>query len=575
MARCHVQVLGGFQVSVDGKAVPGDAWRTRRAADLVKVLALEPSHTIHREQLMELLWGDLGEEAAGSNLRKAIHYARRAMGSAQAVGSRAGMLSLWDGDLAVDADRFMALADAAEASGAADSSADAARSYPGDALPADRYEPWAIAARDRLRDRYVACLKGAGMWDGVLEVDPADDEAHRALMQGHFEAGRRREALRQFDRMREALREFMGVGPDRDTIALYERVLAMDGAEPPTPAQQAAQLIATGLVSLNAGDLVDAERGAREAREIALAGQLGHELGDASTLLALASSMSGRWQEVFEEDFAASMEQPLELAHEIYDAHMCFIEYYVSGVDGFAAADYARQLLAQAEAADSAPAKGMAHVMLGEALLLAGELGAARPELERAYEINVAGGPRCGLGLSLEHLAELDLAQGKPGRARTRLDEALDVAQRSALPSHQTVRVLGVQVRAARNPAAALRAVEGAERILADANRVCQPCSINFHVQATAACARAGQVARARGHLESAERIVGLWQGGPWSAAVWEARAEVRLADHEWTQATALFREAADAFERAQRPTDAARCRAAAEAVDGRSQLVD
>ena len=286
-----------------------------------------------------------------------------------------------------------------------------------------------------------------------------------------------------------------------------------------------------------------------------------------ASLLALASSMSGRWQEVFQEDFTASIEQSSNLAHEIFDAHMCFIEYYVSGVDGFDAADFAHQLLAQADAADSAPAQGMARMMLGEALLLAGDLRAARPELERAYTINAADGPNCGLGLSLEHLAELDLAQGKPSRARTRLDEALEVARSSSLPSHQTVRVLGVQVRAAQSPAAALRAVDGAERILADANRVCQPCSINFHVQATAACARRGQVARARGHLESAERIAGMWQGGPWSAAVWEARAEMRLAEGQPTQAIALFQEAADAFKRARRPVDATRCYDVAEAV--------
>ena len=161
MARCRVQVLGGFLVSVDGEGVPADAWRTRRAADVVKVLALEPNHTIHREQLMELLWPDLGDVAGAANLRKAIHYARRAMRSAQAIGSHGGMLSLWDGDLTVDADRFQALADAALASGAPDAHARAVRTYPGDALPGDRYEPWAIPARDRLRDLYIACLKEA------------------------------------------------------------------------------------------------------------------------------------------------------------------------------------------------------------------------------------------------------------------------------------------------------------------------------------------------------------------------------------------------------------------------------
>ena len=48
---CAIDLLGVFRVVVDGNAVPGDAWRHRRAADLVKLLALAPSHRLHREQV--------------------------------------------------------------------------------------------------------------------------------------------------------------------------------------------------------------------------------------------------------------------------------------------------------------------------------------------------------------------------------------------------------------------------------------------------------------------------------------------------------------------------------------------
>lgn len=53
---CAVRLLGGFLVEVDGVAVPADAWRHRRGADLVKLLALAPEHRVHREQLMDRLW---------------------------------------------------------------------------------------------------------------------------------------------------------------------------------------------------------------------------------------------------------------------------------------------------------------------------------------------------------------------------------------------------------------------------------------------------------------------------------------------------------------------------------------
>jgi hypothetical protein len=39
-ATLHVELLGGFRVAVGKHAVPDDAWRRRKAAGLVKLLAL-------------------------------------------------------------------------------------------------------------------------------------------------------------------------------------------------------------------------------------------------------------------------------------------------------------------------------------------------------------------------------------------------------------------------------------------------------------------------------------------------------------------------------------------------------
>src|SRR6266436_3886440 len=161
MGRCTVWLLGGFEVRVDGNPVPPDAWRSRRAADLVKLLALEPSHQLHREVVMDLLWPELGTEAAGANLRKAVHYARRAMQAEEAIRTKGGMLSLWGADVEVDARRFLDAADLALAAGDPGSCGLTADMYTGELVPADRYEEWAAEPRARLRDRYVAVLKGA------------------------------------------------------------------------------------------------------------------------------------------------------------------------------------------------------------------------------------------------------------------------------------------------------------------------------------------------------------------------------------------------------------------------------
>ena len=572
MGRCTVSLLGGFEVRVDGNPVPPDAWRSRRAADLVKLLALEPGHELHREVVMDLLWPELGTEAAGANLRKAVHYARRAMQAEEAIRTNGGMLSLWAAKVEVDARRFLDAADLALAAGDPESCGLTADMYTGELVPADRYEGWAAEPRARLRDRYVAVLKGARRWERVLDLDQTDEESHRALMQGYYESGRRREAIRQFERLRDALREFMGVGPDLTTIELYERILGLEGNEPATPAERAAVLLATGLVHLNRGELDEAERLARLAKAMAIDAGLGHELGDAATLLALVSYGTGRWNEAFREEFTASLTEQADVGLAIWDANSCFAEYYVSGTEGPASwAGYARDLLNLAVKAGSVPGRSAAQLMLGEALLSSGDFQGALSELHGALELGTSAGALCLRCLALERLAEVELALGDPDRARDMLEQARPAAEASALRSHLLVRLLGVGLQVPAEPLAALDAVTKAERQLAEASRVCDPCSINFHLQAGSVCARAADLPRARRHLAAAERVAGLWPGDPWAAATWETRATLRLAEGETSQAVAFFREAATGFASAQRPVAETRCRAAAAAIVSRS----
>src|SRR5262249_20126979 len=90
-----VELLGGFRVRGGPTPVADDPWRRRKPAGVLKLLALEPSHRLHREQLADWLWPDLDGASGGANLRKAIHHARGAL-EATTPGAGAGLRS--DGD---------------------------------------------------------------------------------------------------------------------------------------------------------------------------------------------------------------------------------------------------------------------------------------------------------------------------------------------------------------------------------------------------------------------------------------------------------------------------------------------
>jgi DNA-binding SARP family transcriptional activator len=210
MRQLEVRLLGGFDVLVDSRPLPGDAWPQRRAADLVKLLALAPRHRMPRDQVLEALWPKLGVDAAAANLHKAASYARRALGDRGAIVLRGGMVELApDAEVATDVERFEHGDDSA---------------YRGELLPDDPYEQWALDARARLQARRLELMRAEGRWDEVLREDPADEEAHRGLMRQHMARGDGPAAARQFRLLRDALAR-LGSEPSEETLELQRELM--------------------------------------------------------------------------------------------------------------------------------------------------------------------------------------------------------------------------------------------------------------------------------------------------------------------------------------------------------------
>ena len=160
----RVWLLGGFRVSVGPRTIEKDAWRLRKTATLVKLLALAPDHRLHREQVMDLLWPSLGKRAASNNLRQVLYGARRILDPAS--DSHITYLSLQDeqltlcprGDLRVDVDAFEEAVAIARRSRDPAAYRVALELYAGDLLPEDRYEEWTQGRREELRQLYIALL---------------------------------------------------------------------------------------------------------------------------------------------------------------------------------------------------------------------------------------------------------------------------------------------------------------------------------------------------------------------------------------------------------------------------------
>ena len=68
-----IHLLGDFRILVRGHAVEDARWARPQARLLVKLLALDPRHQLHCQQLVDAIWPDLAPGAGAANLHKIIH----------------------------------------------------------------------------------------------------------------------------------------------------------------------------------------------------------------------------------------------------------------------------------------------------------------------------------------------------------------------------------------------------------------------------------------------------------------------------------------------------------------------
>ncbi len=313
----RIQLLGGFDVSAGNRRVVHNAWRLRKAKTLVKLLALEPGHRMHRDRVIEQLWPDLDPDAARNNLHQVLHAARRALATIGVDGP--AILGLRDDVVVLGPDHPVVtdleeLQSAVRDTRANDGSADASalvgllERWHGGLLPEDAYEEWAqvhvAAAREWHLEAVLDLVEtdlarddpagAVAVLTPVTGANPLHEPAHRALMRALADAGRRSEALTVFENLRGVLARDLAADPEWKTRQLYRQLLA--GADP--EGRQAPG--APGSLPARVTTLVGRDRDLRETdgilartRLLTLTGPGG--VGKTALAVELARRRSGRY----------------------------------------------------------------------------------------------------------------------------------------------------------------------------------------------------------------------------------------------------------------------------------------
>jgi DNA-binding SARP family transcriptional activator len=277
MSNIRVFLLGHFEVSIDGRVVPGSV--LHKAYELLALILLTPQRRIQRETAAALLWPGSPAEASRKAIRQALWQLHQVIDAEQPAGRR---LLTADNDLlavnpvrevwldvvdfqeaAADCRRFGLTATDAELAALRR----AAALYRGPLL-SGYYGDWCRDKRTYFEDLQITLLDRLSVQHeqreeldeaidsakAVLEIEPAHERTHRRLMQLYHQNDDRTRALRQYVRCREALERELGVRPSVQTERLCAVIIGRAGDPvPPEPELAAVEGFRLELAAVRRG----------------------------------------------------------------------------------------------------------------------------------------------------------------------------------------------------------------------------------------------------------------------------------------------------------------------------------
>lgn len=230
----RLSLLGGFGLELRGEPVelpPG-------AQRLISFLALHPRELL-RAFVAGSLWGEAGESQAGSSLRTALW---RLGERAPVVETSATHVALapW---VETDVAQTLAVTQRLAATDEDPEPSDIRHLAAGGELLPGWYDDWLIVERERVRQRRLHTLEAAcrrlacaGRFAEAVDAglaavaaEPLRESSHAAVIEVHLAQGNLIEASRQYEQLRDLLRDQLGARPSarvRELVHTYAAAAA-------------------------------------------------------------------------------------------------------------------------------------------------------------------------------------------------------------------------------------------------------------------------------------------------------------------------------------------------------------
>ena len=246
-----ISMLGAFAVRRSGTAVSESEWKTKKVKTLFKYLVLHRQRAVPQEELIEVLWPEVGAETGAVRMKTAVKTLRQAL-EPLLEGTRSSFVVRVADTLRFidpgrcrfdldDYDRHRADGRGYEEAGrtveAIAALERAAELYKGDLLEEDRYEEWSAPEREVRRERHLHLLESLAdlharrrdfrraieTAQSILTLDRLREPAYRRIMRYALARGDRQTALLAYQTCERLLREELGVSTQPETRVLRDQ----------------------------------------------------------------------------------------------------------------------------------------------------------------------------------------------------------------------------------------------------------------------------------------------------------------------------------------------------------------
>ncbi len=247
--------LGGFRLLVNDKAVEFSGKVQKKPLELLKAIIAMGGSGVREDLVTDALWPDTEGDAARISFKTTLHRIRHLLGQDEVIQLQDNRIGLNRRYCWVDAWAFEKILNDAETGGRGTGQRrkpavnptlleKAVGIYRGHFLSAEEEKPWTTSMRERLRSKYLRAVTLLGnywmersedlkceinraieCYQRGLEIDDVAEEFYQSLMLCNRKLGRNAEAVKVYQRCRDALSSSLGIAPSAETEDIYKAIV--------------------------------------------------------------------------------------------------------------------------------------------------------------------------------------------------------------------------------------------------------------------------------------------------------------------------------------------------------------